>query len=398
MKYNFLLALLCLIFCSCDDSEGGSSSATFPEFTAQNITVAEADENVLLDIDVNLSTPAQQEIFVTYSTVSATATAGLDFKNISSSQLIFQIGESTKTIQVEIVGDLIIESTEEFYIEFTSGINVSLATKEITVTITDTDTQEIEPGVINPDGYSTPETYAGYTLAWSDEFNGTSLSSDWTHEIGTGNSGWGNNELQYYRSENTTVKDGYLIIQAKKESYMGRQYTSSRIITQGNKSFKYGRIDIRATLPFGQGIWPALWMLGSNFSTVGWPYCGEIDIMEMVGGSNGDNTVYGTLHWDNNGSYACTCDQGNDYSLSSGIFANEFHVFSLIWDNQKIQWYVDDNLFKTVDITPADLSEFQNEFFFIFNVAVGGNWPGNPSASTQFPQQMVVDYVRVFQK
>lgn len=265
-------------------------------------------------------------------------------------------------------------------------------TKEITV-------QVGEEVVIDlTKGYITPDSYTDYLLAWKDEFEGTALSSDWTHEIGTGSNGWGNNELQYYRSQNTSVADDVLIIQAKNESFGGRQYTSSRIITKGNQSFKYGRIDIRAILPYGQGIWPALWMLGSNFSTMGWPKCGEIDIMEMIGGSGRENTVHGTLHWDNNGSYACTCDQSNDYSLSSGTFSDEFHVFSIIWDNQKIEWYVDDNLYKTVDISPTDLSEFQENFFFIFNVAVGGNWPGSPNSSTQFPQQMVVDYVRVFQK
>ncbi|MTI21328.1 glycoside hydrolase family 16 protein [Fulvivirga sp. RKSG066] len=281
---------------------------------------------------------------------------------------------------------------------FTNGINVSLATKEVVITITDTDTQSPEPPEFTDKGYSTPLSYPDYTLAWNDEFEGTSLSSDWTHEIGTGSNGWGNNELQYYREENTTVTDGYLFIEAKKESFGGRQYTSSRIITENKQEFKYGRIDIRALLPKGQGLWPALWMLGANFRTVGWPKCGEIDIMEMIGGQGRENNVFGTLHWEENGSRACTCGQGSGYTLSSGTFSDEFHVFTIIWDANQIQWFVDDELFKTIDITPADLSEFQEEFFFIFNVAVGGDLPGNPDASTQFPQRMIVDYVRVFQK
>lgn len=246
-------------------------------------------------------------------------------------------------------------------------------------------------------GYTTPMSYDGYTLAWNDEFEGTTLSSNWKHEIGAGNNGWGNNELQYYLEKNTTVNDGYLTIEAKKESVSGREYTSSRIITEGKQEFQYGRIDIRALLPEGQGIWPALWMLGSNFRTAGWPYCGEIDIMEMVGGVTGDKTVHGTLHWDNNGSYACTCE-GNSYTLTSGKFSDEFHVFTLLWDESTITWLVDDVEFNVIDITPTDLDEFRNKFFFIFNVAVGGNWPGSPDSSTRFPQKMVVDYVRVFQK
>lgn len=244
------------------------------------------------------------------------------------------------------------------------------------------------------EGYSTPLSYDGYTLIWNDEFDGDVLSSDWTFEIGTGSSGWGNNELQYYRKENTTVADGYLTITAKKEDFGGQNYTSSRIITKGSQSFKYGRIDIRALLPQGQGIWPALWMLGDNITTVGWPKCGEIDIMEMIGGENRENTVHGTLHWDDAGTKV---DYGESYTLASGIFADEFHVFTIIWDAHNIKWYVNDQHYLTIDTTPAELSEFHENFFLIFNVAVGGNWPGSPDTSTSFPQKMIVDYVRVFQ-
>jgi hypothetical protein len=246
------------------------------------------------------------------------------------------------------------------------------------------------------EGYTTPLSYEGYNLIWQDEFSGTSLGNDWTHEIGTGAGGWGNNELQYYRAENTTVQDGFLIITAKKESFGGQQYTSSRIITKGKRSFKYGRIDIRAAMPEGQGIWPALWMLGDNISTVGWPKCGEIDIMEMIGGApTNDRTTHGTVHWDNNGSHASF---GKSFTKESGKLSEKFHVYTIIWDENKIQWYFDDVLFNTVDITPAELSEFKNNFFFIFNIAVGGNWPGSPNDATKFPQRMAVDYVRVFQR
>ncbi len=254
-------------------------------------------------------------------------------------------------------------------------------------------------GGIPTTGYSTPLSYPGYTLVWHDEFDSTALSSDWTYEIGTGQNGWGNNELQYYTADNATLQDGLLLITAKQESVGGRNYTSSRIITQGAQEFQYGRIDIRAALPYGQGIWPALWMLGQDFGTVGWPACGEIDIMEMVGGPSrpdgGDNKVFGTVHWESNGSRA---EFGGSTVLSSGRFADEFHVFSIVWDADKITWYRDDIQFHEIDITPADLDEFRDAFFFIFNVAVGGNWPGSPNASTQFPQTMAVDYVRVFQK
>lgn len=244
-------------------------------------------------------------------------------------------------------------------------------------------------------GYSTPNVYEGMALVWSDEFEGTELNSEnWSYEIGTGNNGWGNNELEYYRQENTTIREGCLVIEARKENFGGRQYTSSRIVTRGKRAFRYGRIDIRAVLPQGQGIWPALWMLGSNFGSVGWPACGEIDIMEMIGGSGRENTVHGTVHWDNNGSYA---NYGKSYKLASGKFSDEFHVFTIKWTASAIEWYVDDVKYNAIDISPDGLSEFRNNFFFIFNIAVGGNWPGNPDATTTFPQRMAVDYVRVFQ-
>lgn len=243
-------------------------------------------------------------------------------------------------------------------------------------------------------GYSTPESYAGMNLVWQDEFEGDQLNlSDWKHEIG--GSGWGNNELEYYQEKNATVENGYLIITAKKENAGGKNFTSSRIITHGKKEFQYGRVDIRALLPRDQGIWPALWMLGNDITTVGWPACGEIDIMEMIGGPANDNTVHGTAHWDSVGNHVY---EGGRRSLEGGkIFADEFHVFSIVWTPTSIIWYLDDVQYYALDTTPSERSEFQHNFYFIFNVAVGGNWPGNPNASTKFPQRMVVDYIRVFQ-
>lgn len=244
------------------------------------------------------------------------------------------------------------------------------------------------------EGYTTPIQYDGYLLVWNDEFEGNALNTQyWSAETGSG--GWGNNELQYYRQENASVDGGLLTIEARKESYQNSAYTSSRLITRNKKSFKYGRIDIRALLPKGQGIWPALWMLGDNITTVGWPKCGETDIMEMIGGNGRENQVHGTLHWDNDNSH----DQaGQSYTLPSGTFADEYHVFTIIWDETSIKWYVNDHKYNEIDITPAQMTEFHQQFFFIFNIAVGGTWPGNPNASTIFPQQLKVDYIRVFQE
>ena len=248
--------------------------------------------------------------------------------------------------------------------------------------------------IIPTKGFTTPKTYANMKLAWADEFDGTTLDEKfWNYEWGN-NNGWGNNELQYYKKENTTVKDGYLIIEAKTETIGSQNYTSSRLTTQNKFNFKYGRVDIRAALPKGQGIWPALWMLGKNITTVSWPKCGEIDIMEMIGGNGKDNTTYGTAHWDNNNNHA---QYGGNTSLVSGIFNDEFHVFSIVWDAKKIVWYLDDKQFHVIDTTPAGLSEFQEEYFLLVNLAVGGDWPGKPDGLTTFPQHLVVDYIRVFQ-
>lgn len=241
-----------------------------------------------------------------------------------------------------------------------------------------------------------------YELVWSDEFNYSGLpdASKWSYEVGS--HGWGNNELQYYtdkRSENARVEDSVLVIEARKEAFLGSQYTSARLITYNNNlSWQYGKIEARIKLPYGQGIWPAFWMLGNGiFEGTNWPACGEIDIMEMIGGGEGrDDKTYGTLHWSNGiGEHASS---GGSTQLATGIFYDQFHVFSVEWDQSFISWYLDGKQYYVVNITPADLSEFHKEFFILLNVAVGGSWPGNPNASTQFPQKMLVDYVRVYQK
>ncbi len=270
-----------------------------------------------------------------------------------------------------------------------------------------------EPAVWENPNYTgafSPNSYSGYDLVWSDEFSGTDLNeSDWSFEIGTRGDGWGNNELQYYRRDNAKVIDGLLVIEARREDYDDRQYTSSRIVTNGKKSFRYARIDIRAVMPYGQGMWPAIWMLGNSFSTLGWPYSGEIDIMEMVGGDGRERTVVGTAHWNRGGAaaaYSPTSNApynggpSNDYLLPGGeSLATSFHVFSLIWTRESIKWEIDGFQYNEMPIDDsADLAPFRNEFFFIINVAVGGNWPGSPDQTTRFPQQMLVDYIRVFQE
>ena len=230
-------------------------------------------------------------------------------------------------------------------------------------------------------------------LVWSDEFNGSSLdTSKWGYEIGTGYSGWGNNELQYYtnRTDNAYLSGGALHIRAKRESYGGRNYTSTRINTNGKFTFTYGYVEARIALPSCQGIWPAFWMLGANIGNVGWPACGEIDIMEAI---NAENRTYGTCHWN--------CNGHADYGKSTGYFdITQYHTYGMQWDNQYIRMFVDGNKFYEIYIgnNTGDTEEFHRPFYLLLNVAVGGNWPGFAINDGAFPQEMKVDYVRVYQE
>lgn len=244
-------------------------------------------------------------------------------------------------------------------------------------------------------------------LVWQDEFNvdGAPDNTLWSYDIGTGNNGWGNNELQYYtsRPENIVVENGMLKITAKRELYLGSGYTSAKIVTKGIFEKKYGRFEARIKLPWGKGLWPAFWMLGSNIqtaveipdnpNTVYWPQCGEIDIMEYLG--NRPTSVFGTVHGPG---YSGVASISKTYTLPNNRFDNDFHVFGIEWGENYINYYVDDVLYN--QITPDDVPGewvFNNSFYMILNMAVGGDLPGSPNSDTVFPQEMLVDYVRVYQ-
>jgi beta-glucanase (GH16 family) len=235
------------------------------------------------------------------------------------------------------------------------------------------------------------------TLVMSDEFNvnGAPNPNLWSYNIGTGSNGWGNNELQYYtnRPENIKVENGFLKITARREQYMGEAFTSARILTKGKFETKYGRLEARIKLPRGKGLWPAFWMLGSNSDTAIWPQCGEIDIMEYLGSS--PTKIFGTVHGPGySGGNAIT----KTYALPNSRFDTDFHIFGVEWDENYINFYVDDVLYN--QITPSEVTGnwvFNNPFYIILNMAVGGNYPGAPNSETPFPQEMLVDYVRVYQ-
>lgn len=231
-----------------------------------------------------------------------------------------------------------------------------------------------------------------YELVWSDEFNGNYLDTNtWNYEIGTGSWGWGNNEQQYYTDRNIKVSNGTMKITAKREDYGGMKYTSSRITTKNKKNFKYGKIEARIKMPKFKGVWPAFWMLGANQNSVGWPKCGEIDIMEAI---NDENLVYGTLHWFN--------DPGNNNADSGSSVAvadrTEYHVYGVEWTADKLRWYVDGKVYRTMDVSNDSFSEVRKEYFVIFNMAIGGQWPGYDIDETAFPATMEVDWVRAYKK
>jgi len=363
MIIRFQILLISLFFISCKSSEP-DLVALSPSNLTINLSI---DESMTNKVTVDAS--AEDANYYEFSFGDG------------SEKLREDSGEITYTYEDE--GNY----TIEVYAYTTADVFIS-ATENVEITIN-------QDSNIDDEGYVSPLEYDGYELVWQDEFEADQLSDDYIFEIGTGSSGWGNNESQYYREENTRLEEGYLVIQAKKENFEGQEYTSSRIITEGKQEFKYGRFDIRARMPYGQGIWPAIWMLGSNFRQVGWPQCGEIDIMEMIGGQGRERIVHGTVHWQSNDGYA---NYGHSKELSDVTLADQFHVFSIIWDENSIQWLIDNEPYGTIDTIPAHLDEFREEFFFIFNVAVGGNWPGYPDGNTTFPQEMWIDYVRVFQQ
>lgn len=241
-----------------------------------------------------------------------------------------------------------------------------------------------------------------WELVWSDEFDGSALDLDkWSFQMGDGCPslcGWGNNELQWYTDTNHTVANGVLTIEARAEPTGTKNYSSTRIRSINKGDWTYGRFESRAKLPTGKGLWPALWMLPTDPSIYGvWAASGEIDIMEMVGDK--PEEVLGSIHF--GGSWPENQFTTNEFVLDSGTFNDDFHVFAAEWEEGVIRWYVDDQLYASVNNWSSSggnfPAPFDVDFHLLMNVAVGGNLPGNPDASTSFPQTMVIDYVRVYE-
>lgn len=364
-----------------------------PRLSIANSTVVETDAgSVDMIFEVTLSSASDKIVTLTYKTSDATAQAGSDYES-ADDVLSIPAGQQRGEIAIAVLTDTDEEEDEQFLVTISDPTYATISVGDAIGTIENFRVIIDEPG----DGYVTPLEYDDYTLLWNDEFTSNFIDPNtYTHELG--DHGWGNEELQNYTSSpaNSCIEDGKLIIKAIEES--PGKYTSARIITRDKFEFAFGRVDIRAKVPDGQGIWPALWMLGSNFGDIGWPACGEIDIMELVG--HRPSIVHGTAHYGAQGQ-GYSNPKGGDITLPNGEkFSEKFHVFSIVWQQDRIDWFMDDQKYFTLtkNAIGSDIWRFNQEFFFILNIAVGGKWPGNPDGTTTFPQQMVVDYIRVFQK
>lgn len=387
------MALALLLLVGCDKKSSGTDEGV-PAASVSDIALVEGNSgSTTFELSVSLSKKTSKSVTISYSTMDGSAKGGEDFTAATSQTVTIAPNETSKKIPITVTGDVLREGDETFSV-IISATNATVDKNIAVVTIQNDDTRI----PVATTGYDAPTAYEGYSLVWQDEFNGTALDqSAWSFENGDGCPnicGWGNNELEYYRPENLSFQDGKLIIEAKPEAFGGKNYTSSKILTRGKKVFKYGRIDIRAQLPKGKGIWPAFWLLPQNNVYGGWPRSGEIDLMELVG--HEPNKVHGTLHY---GPGPGSTQFNRNFTLPTGTFNDAFHVFSIEWKEDQIKWLIDGTAFATA--TKANFGTvnypFNEEFFLIFNLAVGGNWPGNPDATTTFPQFLIVDYIRVYQ-
>ena len=401
-SWNYLplvmgITIMSCFITGCEDKAYVDAPVSYPGVSIGDVSMEEGNDETTFDFVVSLDKPGISNAGVSYSVIDGTARVEKDYTATLKGSLLFGVNETQKHISVRIITDYLKEEDETFRVELSDPVNLVIRAGQATGLILNDDVLDQEI-FIPQTGFISPESYPGMTLVWRDEFSGDTINPDnWVFETGTGNNGWGNHELQYYLRDNAFLFQDVLVIEAREEPYLGSAYTSARLKTQGKQSFKYGRIDIRAVTPETQGLWPALWMLGTNISQIGWPACGEIDIMELRGQQ--PNRVLGTVHY--GASTAQHQFTGSSLLLPPGEkFSNTFHVFSLVWEENVLKWLVDDvEYFQfTVNDTGGAPYPFNRPFFFVMNVAVGGDFLGDPDASTQFPQRMLVDYIRVFQK
>lgn len=380
----FYFFLIFLTACSSDEPQGASTFGLETEIIYEGSATSERPILIIREGSTG------SVVKFDYQISHVTTEEGIDLK-ASSGSVEFQKGATEVEIPVLVTGDSNHEIIEQFKLVLTNPNS----TFEYDIIILDDDMM-MAP-LSDNDGFYTPAEYNSMRKVWSDEFDGQTLNPQyWTNDIGNGCPNlcqWGNQELQLYGSQTNVMElnNGRLTIRAIDDNGI---YRSARIKTKGKVELTYGRIDIRAKLPKGKGLWPAFWALGANIDSNPWPGCGEIDFMEIIGSQ--PSTAHGTVHYQDFASKAYRTSSGST-QLVGEDFSQKFHVFTTIWDRNKIEWYLDNKLYNTFAYPNETGNTFRLPFYFLMNVAVGGRWPGNPDNTTVFPQEMTVDYIRVFQ-
>jgi len=380
---RFLIAAIAIALAAC---EGGGSNNTPAEILSKlsidDVTLFEGSSGTTpFEFTISMDKAFSQPVTVSYSTADGTAKAGEDYTAVSNQTVIFQPGEKSKKITISVTADTQREGAETFTVNLSNVVNGVIAKGVGTGTIRDDD-----------------EGAAFTNLVWSDEFDYTGLPDNkkWGYDVG--GHGWGNNELQYYtkeRSQNARVENGHLVIEARRENMEGREYTSARLVTKNKGDWKYGRIEVKARLPQGRGIWPAIWMLPTEWKYGDWPKSGEIDIMEFVGYE--PDRVHGTVHTQ---SFNHSIGTQKGSSLRFTDLATAAHIYAIEWYADKIDFFVDGERYFTFTNTNRGAADwpFDQTFHLILNVAVGGNWGGAQGVDASvYPQQFLIDYVRVYQ-
>lgn len=390
-----IIALFAAVISGCKKEANccDPSPTDTPGLSVSDVAVSEGNSGTTtMNFTLTLNKAASKPVTVKVSTKENFAKAGEDFTAVDQT-VTLAAGEISKIVTVSVVADDLKEADDDFQLVLSDPVNCILTNNYATGIITNDDTKI----PVGDAGYTSPASYPGMNLVWSEEFNGSQLNTnDWNYDVGDGcpNCGWGNNELEYYTAgENLYFSGGKMIIEARKESKGGKNYTSTRLTSLGKRSFKFGRIDMRAKLPKGQGMWPAFWMMGETFPTLGWPTCGEIDIMEFLG--HDVSKVYSAIHF----KFGAGPRNITKSLINASPLPDEYHVFSLVWVQDSFKTLIDDKMigeFKLSDLAGTSYP-FNEKFYFLINLAVGGNWPGAPNASTYFPQWYYVDYIRVFQ-
>lgn len=380
----FSLLIFTLAACSSEEPAGSSTFRLGTESLNEGATTSERQIKIIREGSTGSA------VTFDYQISHVSTEEGTDV-NATSGTLEFTKGATEAVIPVVVAGDDHLEITEQMKLV----MSTPNSTYEFEISILDDD---VMPAVLSDnEGFYTPASYPSMRKVWSDEFDGQTLNTQsWTHDLGNGCPnlcGWGNNELQLYGDQSNVIQlsGGKLTIRAIKDNDV---YRSARIKTKGKVELTYGRIDIRAKLPRGKGIWPAFWTLGANIDTNPWPGSGEIDLMEMIGSE--PSTVHGTVHYHDIASKAYRTSTGST-QLVGEEFSQKFHVFTTIWDRNKVEWYLDNKLFNSFSYPSESGNIFRLPYFFLMNVAVGGRWPGNPDNTTVFPQELTVDYIRVYQ-